>query len=135
MIEISKMKEKERMLLEKTASEYEIKLNKEEITDNCLILKEDDVILGFGYYAVLDSTAWVKKLNIFIDDEENQEIYRDLLLRALMNSAELKGLDYIRINEKNISSNIKKRMNYKSIGHDVLLNIKDFFAMPCSCKK
>ena len=134
MIEISKIKEKEWELLEQTAKKHQSEINKRVITEDCLIMREDNKILGFGYYEVINKSAWIKELKIFIPDKAEYDTYHDFLLRSLMNAAESKGLEHIRIS-KNCINNRIKMMDIEEKGQDIFLNIKDYITIPCGCEK
>jgi len=140
MLEICKIKESYWLDLKKKALEYDIQVNEREIlkfNGDCLVILEHNTIVGFGYYEITDGIAWVKQLEIFISNEQERELYKDFLFRALMNAAELRSLEFIRVDKKalNLEAIEKMGMNLKYEDQDIVLDIKECFKTACSCKR
>ncbi len=140
MLEICKIKENHWMDLKKGAKLHGIHVNETEMLNlngDCFVMIENNMLLGFGYYEIIDNTAWVKELEVFISNEQEKELYKDFLLRALINAAELKNINIMRVNKSVLSNEAMEK-----IGADitfekqyVLLDIKECFNTECSCKR
>lgn len=138
MLQILKMqeKDKESIVAQLNAQNTEVQLdNILNNVHNCFVVKENNNIHGFGYFKIHDDFAQIVQLIIFKNTNENE--YMDILIRALINAIDLKGLEIVKINKKTIDNtqlleNIGFRL--KKNCDDILeLNTKDFFQCKC-CK-
>jgi len=101
---------------------------------NSFVLKNNDVILGFGYYAEEKLNGVLKDIIVFSDEEKESLQYKDMLIRSILNAAERKGLHEMIVRsmtDKELFENIGFEGNEK----ELKLDLTNFFSMKCGCSK
>ena len=143
MITISKVESKDIAHLEKMLTEDKVVIN--DMTDNFLVVYENNRILGYGGY---DIYGKICKMNILkILDRDLDIVMRDGLIKSLLNLADLSNLNFFILKKdeneslyKNIGFTDLTRAEFKvdfEINKEeyLYINIDNFFSHPCKCSK
>lgn len=143
MITISKVKIKDIESIQKNLQKTGVDIKN--LEDNFLVVYENDSILGFGGYDILENIAALKVLTI--TEKSMESILKDGLIKSLLNLADLNKLKIFIIkkdNDEKFYKNIGFKelenrdfilnldLNYKEY---IYINIDDFFNNPCKGNK
>ncbi|SHH50187.1 GNAT family N-acetyltransferase [Tepidibacter thalassicus] len=142
MITICKIKDRDLEKFENILKEKNINT----ITkDNFLVVYEENDILGFGGYELLDNIAVLKIIDIF--DKGMDSILRDGLIKSLLNLADINGIRIFMV-KKDENVSFYKNIGFKDLkNRDFILNldvnedeylyinILEFFTNPCRGNK
>lgn len=143
MITISKVKTKDIEMIQKKLEETNSDIKN--LEDNFLVVYENDSILGFGGYDVIESMAILKLLTI--TEKSMELILKDGLIKALLNLADLSKIK-IFIIKKDTDEKFYKNIGFKELENKdfilniemddkkyIYINIDDFFNNPCKGNK
>lgn len=140
MLTISKLVENDQQDLELYINKNNLVVNQSVLNhmDNFFLLKDNKDIIGYTYFDVLDKQIEIQGIHTICNDSEEKTLMIDLLLKSVINSADIRGKYQVEIKVDLIKDNIQwlKNMGFEQEEDKLHIDVKKYFNGQCSgCNK
>ncbi|MCG8485511.1 MAG: hypothetical protein MJA31_19550 [Clostridia bacterium] len=141
MLTVSKLNEKNLQAFQSCLSKNGIPEVKDIIYNhqNYFVLKDKDEIIGYTYFKNQEKDISIKEIEIF-NSKEEKILMIDLLIKSVINAADMRGMDSVVIDESLLKNNVDWLQNMgfeqKDERGKFYMDVKKFFARQCNgCNK